>query len=157
MDTLYLKLLIFETNIGTYFERLPNDIIEYIITNFIYIPMKKKSMKIILPKIHLKGINSRLININKIYESYKNICIIPPLYLRHKIYFKFIEDPEYFLNVLNTCECCCYHNSIKPKSLYNNIQYNSYTIAYNFDICKCKCLYECKLIYNTFTYNLNVL
>ena len=156
MQTFYLKLLVPEFNKGTLFERLPYDIIEYIISS-IYSIMKKKNIQNIIPSLKLKGIKSRLIYVNKLYENYKNIYILPPLYLRHKVYFKFIEDPEYFINILNTCQCCDYHKNIKPKSLYTNYdQLNSYTISYYHD-CKCRCSFECKLIYNTFTYNLNAI
>jgi hypothetical protein len=155
METYYLKLLVPAFNKRTLFNKLPNDIIEYIIT-YIYSEMKQKNIQKIIPSLKLKGIKSRLININKLYDNYRNLYILPLLYLRHKIYFKYIEDPEYFINVLNTCECCEYHKIIKPKSLYTNMYNNSFTISY-YNSCQCKCNFECILIYNTFTYNLNVL
>ena len=109
METISLKLLIPNFTIGTKFERLPYELIEYLVQKFIMLPQHKYTINNRLFQICLNGIIKRikyiftnfyklqlkleLLNYDNLEINYNDII--------NNIIIKYFNDSEYVLNILH--------------------------------------------------------
>ena len=138
MRTYFLKLLISEFNKGLYFERLPDDIIEYILKNYIMNLESKKLELKYFPELRLKGVFYRIQSVwNLCFNTYLKLQVFDINFnYNFNLAFKSnINDHEYILHILNTCQCCSMHQKNKPHNF-------SYTrgLIYSKETTNCECL-----------------
>ena len=131
MYTFYLSLLTYANNIGTDFERLPQELIEYII-NKIIIPQRKTSFIESLNNIRLQGTFSKINYIKNMLEY--NRKTNPQNYSdldMTNMCASFIKDPEYVIQVLNTCTCCIRHLHRCHAFMHTCIHAQTHTCIYD--------------------------
>ena len=153
MNTYYLTLLSKDYYKNTQFERLPHELTEYIISKFIIIPERRNYFTSSLNEIRLKGTFSRINYIRNMLQYYKNNN--SHNYYDIKFYnmcITFVKDPEYVIDVLNTCKCCEKHQIKRPVSLNSYI--SPFTMTYlstSKNNCNCKCRSYSRVIYQIFS------
>lgn len=136
-----LKLLLPDFNKNTLLEKLPYEIIEYIISKFIILPINKS---IINSKTFiLKNIFQRFYYIWKNYYKLYiklNVLNITDYHISYNdLIIKCVHDPDYILNTLKYCNCCENNNNSQTFSLYECHHNNS---------CSCPCLIIIRCLIN---------
>lgn len=159
MNTISLKLFLPDFSLNTQFGKLPVEIIEYIVYQFIMIPTHKDIMSTSFKNIRFLGVSKRINYINNHISPYHALNY-PLEYTICDLIRKYINDPEYIVKILSTCTCCSRHQNARPTSL----DYNPFTFINDDDVsssmndyynCRCPCRHQSRLIITTFTaYNI---
>ena len=115
MNTYFFKLLLSDFCKNTYFERLPDDIIEYIIKKYIILPEERILKLKYFPELRLKGTFNRIQSVWDLsFKFYLKLQVFD-INFNHNfnsIFKSNINDHEYILHILNTCKCCSKHQQI---------------------------------------------
>lgn len=108
----------------------------------------------LLTKIKLKAIYYRYEYILKQFEDKLNYDYMD----LETILFKYMDDPDHFINTYSLCNCCEQHSKCKPISLSLTtlnfpLNYSSTKTKKNKN-CNCMCRHNSRFIYKSFN-NIN--
>jgi hypothetical protein len=133
----------------------PNDV-----RNLIYEmnPEHRELFNSFKSELELKGVNSRLETLYNHYytEDDDSLAIV---------FRRLLDDPNYVIQKLRTCECCSRHENKKPISLSDRGNYDSNASPYTVietpggfvhmikKTCECSCRQYSRLIFDAFDDN----
>jgi hypothetical protein len=101
-------------------------------------------------ELELKGVTSRLERVKHYYTNEDNSLTI--------LFRRLLDDPNYVIQKLRTCECCSRHETKKPISLSDRGNYDPDTLPIYTEMeipggfvqtCKCPCRHYSRAAFNS--------